>query len=158
VKVIDTVCDIVDRQELQGKFESISLLLPTCPFRRAADIQNGISMLDQSVDAVVSATNFDFPIRLSFEIDDQTKKINHIFSPSPLVTGDTRSQDHKAAYRPNGAFYMAWWESLKKNRNYFNGITRGYVMDREYSIDIDEQFDIFVAEKLLQDQAVILDF
>lgn len=158
VKVIDTVCEIVDRQQLQKKFDTISLLLPTCPFRRASDITNGISMMNQNLDAVVSATNFDFPIRLSFEVDDKSNELNYIFSPSPLVTGDTRSQDHKTAYRPNGAFYIAWWTSLKKNRNYFNGKTEGYVMPREYSIDIDEQFDIFIAEKLLQNNTVKLDF
>ncbi len=115
VKVIDAVCEIADRDEFQGKFDTISLLLPTCPFRRrATDIQNGFELLDRDIDSVISATNFDFPIRMSFEIDRDTQELQYIFDPSPLVTGNTRSQDHTPTYRPNGAFYISWWTNSKE--------------------------------------------
>ncbi|MCK4827635.1 acylneuraminate cytidylyltransferase family protein, partial [bacterium] len=94
VKVIDAVCEIIDREEMQNRFDTVSLLLPTCPFRRASDIRKGFDLLDQSVDSVISATSFEFPIRMSFELAENTQELRYLFDPSPLVTGNTRSQDH----------------------------------------------------------------
>jgi CMP-N-acetylneuraminic acid synthetase len=158
VKVIDLICHIIDRPSMQGKFDTISLLLPTCPFRKASDIGNGFGLLTADLDSVISVTTFEFPIKLSMEIEDNTQLVNYLFNPSPLVTGDTRSQDHRPIYRPNGGFYIAWWHKLKKNRNYFVGKVKGYPMHRNYSVDIDTEIDLLFAELLLKQKIIELEF
>ena len=158
VKVIELACHMVDWPDLQKKFDTISLLLPTCPFRRASDIRQGFELLDKSVDSVVSLTPYEFPIKMSIEVDNVTGYLQYVFDPSPLVTGDTRSQDHKPIYRPNGAFYISWWHKFKLNRNYFKGNVKGHQMSRIYSVDIDDAVDLLFAEVLLGKNMVELDF
>jgi CMP-N-acetylneuraminic acid synthetase len=158
VKVLELVCHMVERPDLQNQFDTISLLLPTCPFRKASDIRQGFALMDKNVDSVISLTAYEFPIKMSIEVNDQTGFLQYVFNPSPLVTGDTRSQDHKPIYRPNGAFYISWWEKFKANRNYFKGNVKGHQMSRLYSVDIDDAVDLLFAEVLLDRNMVELDF
>jgi len=158
VKVIELVCHMVDRPDLQNKFDTISLLLPTCPFRKASDIRQGFELMDKSVDSVVSLTSYEFPIKMSIEVDDQTGFLQYVFDPSPLITGDTRSQDHKPINRTNDAFYISWWHKFKLNRNYYKGSVKGHLMSRNYSVDIDDADDLLFAELLLDRKRVDLDF
>lgn len=157
IKVIDLVREIVKRPDYQDRFDTLSLLLPTCPFRTSRDIDAGFELLTESIDSVVSATNFEFPIQMSMKIDNETKKVDYLFNPSPLVIDDTRSQDHRPVYRPNGGFYISWWHRLKINCNFFRGKVRGYVMSREKSADIDTKLDLLYAEFLLRQGVVRID-
>jgi CMP-N,N'-diacetyllegionaminic acid synthase len=149
-KVIELVCEIADRKALQDEYDIIALLLPTCPFRRAEDLQNGLSLLTKEVDSVVSVTNYDFSPTLSVTLEGEEQIVKGLFDPCPLITGNTRSQDHAPAYRPNGAFYMSWWKPFLINRNFWKGKVRGYPMPRLFSVDIDEEQDLRYAEFLLQ--------
>jgi CMP-N-acetylneuraminic acid synthetase len=53
-------------------------------------------------------------------------------------------------YRPNGALYGSWTTKLKQNKNYYKGLTKGYFMPRNRSIDIDTQFEFDLAEFILK--------
>ena len=156
VKVIDLVCTIVDRPETEKDFDTVSLLLPTCPFRRPRDIRKGFQNLTPAWDSVVSVTPFEFPITMSMHLEEQTRSVRYVFDPSPLVTGNTRSQDHETVYRPNGAFYISWTKRLAEQRNYFRGRVRGVPMPREYSVDIDEKQDLLIADTYLKNNVVQL--
>jgi CMP-N-acetylneuraminic acid synthetase len=74
--------------------------------------------------------------------------LSHVFDPAPLVTGNTRSQDHAPVYHPNGGFYFGWRDRLVEHGNYFRGRTRGYVMPRVHSADVDDELDFEYAEFL----------
>ena len=158
VKVIELIREVLNRQDLKDKFDTITLLLPTCPFRRASDIKEGFKLLNTKIDSVVSGTEFEFPIKMSFELKNDSNILKYIFNPSPLVTGNTRSQDHKPIFRPNGAFYISWWEKLKKDKNYFKGRVRGHIMPRAYSVDIDNKSELLYAEILLKQNLIKLDY
>lgn len=157
-KVLELMNNIASDKALQEKFDVIALLLPTCPFRRSSDLVSGLNMLTTDADSVVSFTDFEFPHAMSVNIDEVNKVISPVFSPSPLITGNTRSQDHPPVFRPNGAFYMAWWGKFMVNQNYFQGQVKGYTMDRRYSADIDTETDFEYAEFMLQKGRVELDF
>lgn len=157
VKVIDTVCEIAEREKVHSRFDTIALLLPTCPFRCGTDIRNGFALLDENVDSVVSITSFEFPVSMSMRLNEESRELDFLFNPSPLVTGNTRSQDHQTVYRPNGGFYIAWTQSLRKQGNFFRGKVRGYAMPREYSVDIDTSLDLKYAELLLEEKIVVLE-
>ena len=140
---LNTVCEYMNRQKL-GKFDSIALMLPTCPFRTAKDIVNGFSMLSRDVDSVISVTNYRFPYEMSLS-GDKNDKIKPFFDPSPLITGNTRSQDQKEYFHPNGAFYISWWSSILKYKNFFKGKLKSYYMDEITSTDIDTPLDLEMA-------------
>ena len=94
IKVIDLVKQIAHRQ-VYDDCDQIGLFLPTCPFRNATHIQEGIALLDQDDFSVVSICEMNDPLQLSLTLNSETKVINpeSVLSPSPLVTGKTRSQD-----------------------------------------------------------------
>ena len=105
VKVIDLVKSIAARR-CYGSYTQIGLFLPTCPFRNATHIREGVDLLKLNDFSVVSICEMNDPLQLSLTIDSQTKIINPnaVLSPSPLVTGETRSQDFAKYYRVNGGF------------------------------------------------------
>ena len=148
---------MADRKDLQREFDIIALLLPTCPFRRPFDLKEGIRLLTGDVDSVVSVTDYDFPPQLGVKVNPENGFLEGLFNPSPLVTGDTRSQDQERILRPNGGFYMAWWDRFLENRNFFKGKVKPHVMEREHSTDVDTIWDFEFAEFLLQSNKLILD-
>ena len=103
-KVLELVNVLADREEFQREFDIIALLLPTCPFRRPSDIRKGMELLTREVDSVVSVTDYEFPPQLGVKVDPGTGLLEGLFDPSPLVTGDTRSQDKERILRPIGGF------------------------------------------------------
>lgn len=153
-KVLELICELADREDIKDQFDVIALLLPTCPFRRAIHIQEGFEQLTSDVDSIVSLTTYEFPPQLSIFKDDQTGMLSPVFDPCPLITGDTRSQDQKPIFRPNGGFYMSWINKFVNNRNYFKGKVKGYAMERLSSVDLDEITDFEYAEFLLQKNQV----
>jgi len=157
-KVLELMNVIAGDAALKGKYDVLALLLPTCPFRLAEDIRRGIDRLTAEVDSVVSFTAYEFPHAMSVTVDGETGLISPVFEPCPLITGNTRSQDHASVYRPNGAFYMAWWGKFLVNRNYFVGNVQAYIMDRLHSVDIDSQADFEYAEFLLRAKHLQMDF
>ena len=147
VKAREIVWDIIDRPGVADKFDVVSLLLPTAPFRKAEDIKAGFEMLTPDIDSVVSMTLYEFPPQMGAYLDEDNI-IKPVFDDSPLVTGETRSQDMKTIYRPNGGFYISWMKKFRENRIFFKGKVKGYVMPRVASIDIDEQLDLLYAQFL----------
>ena len=142
-KALDLVVSMVNRDDIQNDFDFVALLLPTCPFRDAADIKEGFELLTSDFDGVVCITEMVDPIQLSVGIDVDSKQIdpNVILNPSPLITGNTRSQDFQKYYRANGGFYMSWTKSFLINKNFFKGKVRGHVMDQRKMVDIDYESD-----------------
>ncbi len=158
VKVIDLVKEITDKSEYK-KFDQIGLFLPTCPFRSAKHISVGIKYLTPDDLSVVSVCEMNDPLQLSLTLDPKTQIMNPeaILNPSPLVTGDTRSQDFKKYYRVNGGFYISWMKKFREKENFFQGQVKGYIMDKIESIDIDHAHDLDYANMLLEKNYISFD-
>lgn len=151
VKVIDLVHAIARRPGYASEFEKIGLFLPTCPFRNHMHINGGLEMLTREDFSVVSMCEMGDPIQLSATIDHHgIINPEAVMSPSPLVTGQTRSQDFDKTYRVNGGFYIAWLDKFLKKENFFQGPVKGYIMERMHSIDIDHDVDLEYAELLIK--------
>ena len=150
-KVIDLVKRIAEKEEYDS-YDQIGLFLPTCPFRTAKHITEGIRLLDQDDFSVVSVCELSDPLQLSLTLDEKTKIINAnaVLSPSPLVTGETRSQDFETYFRVNGGFYLSWMQKFRTKENFFQGQVKGYRMDKLHSVDIDHQIDLEYANMLLE--------
>lgn len=148
VKVVDVIRELVDRPDIQARFDVIGMLLPTCPFRTAEQVRAGIDALDKDVDAAIAFTTYEFPPTMAVSFDDNGL-MNPIFNPSPLITGNTRTQDQVPTYRPNGAFFFSWIAAFRKLRSFYAGRVRGVTMPRINSVDIDDGEDFAYAQYLI---------
>jgi CMP-N-acetylneuraminic acid synthetase len=146
--VFSYIAALVAREDLASRYDVISLLLPTAPFRRAEHVKAGFSLLEPGVDAVVSVSPYEFPPQFGVLLDEATSAIRPFVEPSPLQTGKTRSQDQARVYHPNGAFYFAWWRAYASNRSFYLGKVRGCPMTRADSVDIDDEDDLAYAQYL----------
>ena len=138
-KAISVVLDIIKNYR---SFLSVSLLLPTCPFRDAIDIQNAYKIFKKNFKNTISVTKYEFPPEFAI------KKNGYFFSPiknSPLLKNKTRSQDFNFSFRPNGAIYISLIKNLLKEKNFYSKKMNIYKMSRTKSIDIDTKLDFDIA-------------
>lgn len=151
-KVLELIVKIAERESYEVEYDTIGFFLPTCPFRRPTHIKEAYSLLNEQIDSVVGITKMEDPLQLSLGYNEESKLIDPeaILSPSPLITGETRSQDFKNYYRPNGSFYISWIHSIRKHKNFFKGNVKGYLIDRLHSVDIDTEMDIKYAQFLIE--------
>ena len=149
-KVIDTVnwiYDIYDKKP--SKPDEIWLLLPTCPLRLVDDaVQAQNKLKSGECEGVISVTDYEFPPQLALDVNERGE-IKDWHESKPWENGNSRSQDHKRLYRPNGALYGMRWEAFRKNRNFYKGKICSHYMPRERSVDIDNEIDLKLAEALI---------
>jgi len=130
------------------KVETVVLLQPTSPFRKANHILEALSIYDSSVEMVVSTkVSKSNPYFNLFEEDTKgfLTKVKHGFDYA-------NRQECPPVFEYNGAIYIFDKNSFLANG--FRGFTRikKYVMNDFSSIDIDTSFDWAIAEMLLRDK------
>ena len=147
-----TALELVEHiyMNLKDEYSFITLMLPTCPFRNSKHLDEGFALLKDSDDGVISVTTYEFPISLNVPVNENYIELSE---NSPLITGNTRSQNHKPSYRPNGGFYVSKWSSFDKYRNFWKGNVKYYLMNRINSIDIDDQIDLNIANMIFNEDS-----
>jgi CMP-N,N'-diacetyllegionaminic acid synthase len=146
--MIDVVADVL--ATLQGQDyrpDVLVLLQPTSPFRRADHIDAAVDLLISSgADSVVTVM-----------------QVPHQFTPTSLMElrGDrldswadgaapTRRQDKPILFARNGPAVVATQSRvILTDHALYGADTRGFVMSREDSFDIDVDFDLKVAALLM---------
>src|SRR6185312_996286 len=139
---------LLERPEVQKTYDVIGMLLPTCPFRTPEHVGGGLASLSDDVDAVISFTTYEFAPQMAVSFD-QNGIMNPLYTPSPLITGNTRTQDQVPAYRPNGAFFFSWIPAFRRLGSFYAGRVKGVLMPRINSIDIDDGLDFDYAQFLI---------
>lgn len=142
-------CDVLDRPDevsqpdspsldlvryVQNKTNSdtITLLQPTSPFRSSEDIVNAHKLFeDRGADTVIS-------IKMA--------NSNLVFA---LGHAD-RLRPKENSYMENGALYIVSTKHLQAGGDWYSGLTYGYLMPYNRSIDIDTKYDLEKARALLQ--------
>jgi len=123
------------------------LCLPTAPLRSHEVINKILKLWKQNKTPMFSACEYSFPVQFAFDID-----IEGLWKPcfknSPMITGQTRSQDIPKRYRPNGAIYIQKICNLKAKKTLYSD-AKPFVMNQIDSIDIDSQLDFDFAELIL---------
>jgi CMP-N,N'-diacetyllegionaminic acid synthase len=122
----------------------IVLLQPTSPLRVADDIDACVEMFAKSERAVVSVTVADPP--------PQHMVVRREDAIEPLLAtlpAGGRRQDLPPVWALNGAVYVADTQMLRTHGTFVTASTQLYEMPRERSIDIDDAFDLTIAEALL---------
>ena len=147
VKIFDYLVGARDKI-FAGCDGAFILALPTVPLRRADQVEAAIAQYQQTGKAVFSAKAYGFPASFAFHITE-TGDWTPMLPTSPMVTGNTRSQDQVPAYHPNGAIYIRSISDLAHPglKTLYDG-ARPFLMDANSSIDIDNESDFLVASAL----------
>lgn len=149
IKIFDYLVLKKDKIFRDIEEESFILALPTVPLRRTEHLEEAIVLFEKAKKPIFSATEFEFPISFAFTINQKENWVP-LFEDSPMVTGNTRSQDNASAYRPNGAIYVRKildLENKKFKTLYENAMP--YLMEQNCSIDIDNETDFQKVEAML---------
>ena len=146
--VIDAYLYTVDRisEKSDIKIDSFVALLPTAPLRLAKDIDNAIKIFNKKeADSVISITEAEVPIEWYRKIDHEGVLMDYF----PNVSTINNRQDFNKLYIPNGAIYVFSTEKLRETRQYYMDKTYPYIMPRDRSVDIDNNYDFKFTEYLM---------
>jgi CMP-N,N'-diacetyllegionaminic acid synthase len=136
-------------------FDTVLCLQPTVPFRRAGHIDAGIdAFYSAGAESLIAVKPQDYPPWWMFQLEKGRIRPAFPYKPGVNVFNLER-QEFPKVYRPNGAIYVTWIESLLRDRRLVNPDNCGYiVMDERDSIDIDTVADFAAAEALLATGAI----
>ena len=132
------------------KYDYVVLLQPTSPLRESKHIDEAIELLEtKDADAVVSVCKMEHSPLWSNTLDE-TLSMKDFLRDEVL---NKRSQDLEKYYRLNGAIYVCKTERLLEEKSLFlKDNIFAYVMDRESSVDIDEEIDFKLAQSILENE------
>ncbi len=143
----DVVTEVLDRYKNEGyEFDTLTVLQPTSPLRSGKDIEKAFNLfLEKKANAVVSVCEADHPPAWFHPLPEDGDM--NAFGGGD--NNEKRRQDFLLHYRINGAIYlMKTSYFLKDHRNVFRERAYALIMDRKMSIDIDDQFDLDIAEAI----------
>ena len=130
------------------KYDYVVLLQPTSPLRTEKHIDEAIELLkEKNADAIISVCEMEHSPLWSNTLDEDLNMSN--FLRDEVL--NTRSQDLPKYYRLNGAIYICKTDKLLQNESFFlKENIYAYKMNKKDSVDIDEEIDFIIAEKLMQ--------
>ncbi len=130
-----------------AKYDYIILLQPTSPLRDEKHIDEAIELLDKkNADAIISVCEMDHSPLWSNVLPSNKSMMG--FLKDEIL--NVRSQDLDRYYRINGAIYICRVDKLLSERSFFiKENIFAYEMDREVSLDIDNQLDFDFVEFLM---------
>jgi CMP-N-acetylneuraminic acid synthetase len=142
---LDVVQHVFEIFENQGdRFDYGLILQPTSPLRTGADIDSALQLLEQSnADSVVSV----------YQVSDHHPARMYKLNDGYLSSFDeqyanARRQDLPPVYHRNGAIYAFRRETLKRNTLMGEKILP-YIMAEDRSLNIDNEYDLVLAEFIL---------
>jgi len=154
--ILDVLTDLVASLEQRERYrpDILVLLQPTSPFRRAGHIDAAIDLLRSSgADSVVTVVPVPHQFTPSSLMQLQGDRLvpwNDGRGDACVAPTPTRRQDKPLLFARNGPAVLAVRTDVVTGAKALYGAdTRGLVMSREDSFDIDDQFDLGVAELLM---------
>lgn len=147
-KTTDAVIYEVRKYEKDNgiKVDSVVLLQPTAPMRTHVDIDEAISLyLNSGVSSLISVYD-------AGNVHPNIMYISEGNYLNPVIDDGTaliRRQDFRSVYIRNGALYIASRSLLLRKGTFICQSPVPYIMPRERSINIDEPFDLEIAEWMM---------
>lgn len=148
MKVYDEIVRLKQTKVLDSDW--FMLCLPTAPLRTFDTVSRMLKEWDRDGLARFSASEYDFPIQFGFDIDANGDWVP-LLDDSPMITGNTRSQDIPIRYRPNGAIYLQKTETLGRTKTFYLE-AKPFLMDEFESIDVDNELDFKIAEVVIKEK------
>jgi CMP-N,N'-diacetyllegionaminic acid synthase len=131
---------------LEQNYDYVVLLQPTSPLRQIRDIDGAIAAChERRVSSCVSVCPTEKNPYWMFTIDGEGP-LRPLMEGGPMPS---RRQAGGRIFALNGAIYVARRQTLEATGAFINADTIGYVMPRDRSLDIDDEFDFFLAGLLL---------
>lgn len=128
------------------KYDFVVLLQPTSPLRNTSDIDKCIELcLKKDSNACVSVSETEKSPYWMFTLEENNQ-MTPIFKDKET---NVRRQDLPTFVTLNGAVYVAKSDWLLVNKKFLTSETIAYEMPKERSIDIDSEFDLRIAEAML---------
>lgn len=119
-----------------SKVTEFAVLLPTTPLRNENHIDEAIELFyKKNAYSVISYTEEDHPIEWHKKVADDLSFID-IFDENSI---DNR-QNYQKSFYPNGAIYI-FTNKVLETKNYYSQNSFAYLMEKQFSIDIDDSFD-----------------
>jgi len=138
----DVIYHVIEFYEQQEEhFDHLVLLQPTSPLRNETHIEDAINIYDSmNFDSLVS-TYADYSYRWQRNPEGGSR-INH--------SGRRKNRQSKQPeYVENGAIYIVSIPKFLEHNNLQEGRTGIFEMNPENSVDVDDYFDFWLAEKIL---------
>jgi CMP-N-acetylneuraminic acid synthetase len=146
---LPVIQDVVRRLERDGEaFDAVFTLQPTNPLRLPADIDGAIELLEiTGADSVISFTPVGerHPARMK-TIDPQGRVVDPEFAEQ--FEGQRR-QDLPALFLRDGTVYVTCRDVIMNHHSLRGKDCRAWIIPRERACNIDEPFDLYLAEQLL---------
>lgn len=123
----------------------ITILQPTSPLRDAKEIQQSMTLYAvKKATAVVSVCEVEHPVEYCNHLPVDCS-LNGFLSKASLK----RSQDFDKSYRLNGAIYIFDRKFVGALSDIYSEGAYAYIMKKEKSVDIDDEFDFKLAEFIM---------
>lgn len=145
----DVIFHVISELRQWGKtFDYFMLLQPTSPLRTEKHMMESAGLIiENHADAVIGICKAESVSYLNVQFTE-TGEIKVGFPDKKQV----RRQDQPPEYRINGAVYLASTDYFLRHRSFYEGRVLPYFMNAFDSIDIDDEFQLKIAELLLQDK------
>lgn len=135
----------------------IVMLQPTTPFRKATNIDNAIKLLiETDADSVVSVCEAPHTCNPHWV----RKIVNGKLHPYLDQEKDLHPlrQDLPKVYWRNGQIYAVKKDVLFETGTLYGNNCRPYIMPRKYHVNIDDELDFMLAELLIKEGKVIIEY
>lgn len=129
-------------------FDTITLLEPSSPFSTYEDINKAFALYEKKNALGVLAVKKSINSVFVAPLGEDLSMLNHYEKISAFH--DLRRQALRQEYTMNGALYIADWSYLKKHKTFHSDRTYAYVMNDNYSLEIDEEIDYHYAKFLIE--------
>jgi CMP-N,N'-diacetyllegionaminic acid synthase len=140
-----------EAEKTDGRYDVVVWMQANVPTTRTSVIDEVVdTMLAGNADSVATVCPYDVPVQWAWRLDgDRMVPLEGVYSYTVL------RQDQKAAYHLDGAVNAFRRDILmgtagQPGQAYFGNDRRAVVQKREDSVEIDDEFDLLVAETILR--------
>jgi len=150
-KVTEEVSRLLDEEASLFSGPWFGLFLPTAPLRDRKIVRDVLDEWKKHKRPVFSCHRFDFPAQFAFLRGSGDNEWSPLLGDeSPMVTGQTRSQDIAPTYRPNGAIYVTRVEIFNRRKVLYDEAVPVEI-PAVNSIDVDDELSFRFAEFILRE-------
>lgn len=143
--------------ETDERYDAVMLLEPSSPLTRPSDYDQAVQiMIDHDANVVVGMRATEVNSVFVGPLDEQGRITQIIDQMESLKS--LRRQSLPSEYTMNGALYLFKWDFFKEHNSIYSDREKsfGYIMDRYYSVEIDNLIDLHWAEFLIENGYVDL--
>jgi len=151
-KVVDEVERLLKKRPEYFDSDWFGMALPTAPLRNHKTVSKALDFFIETKSPLFSCNSYDFPVQFAFKFDKLNLKQNwiSISKESPMITGNTRSQDIEKLYRPNGALYINTKSNFLDSKILYKN-ANAFEISQIESMDIDTELDFKIAEAIIKE-------